>query len=439
MQCAAGSSNYYASGGGTVEQEGSYKIRNFAANVDQEIRRLKAQVELFWDKEARLLSAFGLRDGMSVLECGCGPGHVVEKLLTTFPGCDVTGVEIDPFLVRKCKETVAALGTGRGQIHEQSITELGFPDSSFDFVISRLVLEHLPDPVRAVKEVHRVLKTGGKAVFIDNDFDMHLRVYPDIPELRELYEAYCCCRTTEGGNPRIGRELPGLLMEAGFSKVDLEIVSAHSTVVGDEVFLRSEGSGIPAQLVKKGYLAREVMDRLARKWHAALHEKRHVFFRQLFVAAGEKQHVHAAHARLQPLQMGRSKRSPAVQAVMIADSRQARLRLLTTYVQVQIAASLRTEAMRIPLEKPLIDLGLDSLMSVELANRFAGDFGVTVSAMDVLDAQSVHDAARLLEEEIERCRQAASGPASTEGGPAADSSIPLMQGQDHSGWEAGVI
>jgi SAM-dependent methyltransferase/acyl carrier protein len=408
-------------------------------NVDQEIRRLKAQVELFWHKEARLLRTFGLRDGMKVLECGCGPGHVVEKLLTTFPACEVTGVEIDPFLVRKSKDMVAALGTGRGHILEQSITDLGFPDNSFDFVISRLVLEHLPDPVRAVKEVHRVLKTGGKAVFVDNDFDMHLRAYPDIPELRELYDAYCRCRTTEGGNPRIGRELPGLLMEAGFSRVDLEIVSAHSTVVGDEVFLKSEGSGIPAQLVKGGYLARDVMDRLARKWHSALHEKRHVFFRQLFVAAGEKQQVHASHVRMQPLQMGRSKQSPAVQAVLNADSQQERLRLLTTYVQVQIAASLRTEATRIPLEKPLIDLGLDSLVSVELANRFAGDFGVTISAMDVLDSQSVHAAARLLEEEIERHRQAASSPVAKEGGPAADSSIPLMQGQDQSGWEAGVI
>jgi SAM-dependent methyltransferase/acyl carrier protein len=424
-----------------MERDGSYKIKNFAANVEQEIRRLKAQVELFWEKEARLLRGFGLRDGMKVLECGCGPGHVLEKLLATFPGCDVTGVEIDPFLVLKSRAAVSALGKGRGHVYERSITDLGFPDSSFDFVISRLVLEHLPEPARAVKEVHRVLKTGGKAVFIDNDFDMHLRAYPDIPELRELYDAYCRCRTAEGGNPRIGRELPGLLMEAGFSKIDLEIVSAHSTVVGDEVFLRSEGSGIPAQLVKDGYLARDVMDRLARKWHAALHEKHHVFFRQLFVAAGERQNVHASHARLQPLQMGRSKRSPAVQAVHGADSRQARLRLLTTYVQVQLAASLRTEAGRIPLDTRLIDLGLDSLMSVELANRFAGDFGAAVSAMDVLDCQSVHAAARLLEEEIERLKlQAPAGPAAEEGGPAsAEGGLPVMPGQDHNGWEAGVI
>jgi hypothetical protein len=52
----------------------------------------------------------------------------------------------------------------------------------------------------------------------------------------------------------------------------------------------------------------------------------------------------------------------------------------------------------------------------------------------------VHAAARLLEEEIDRSRQAASNPAQAEGCPAAaDSTVPLMQGQDNNGWEAGVI
>lgn len=64
---------------------------------------------------------FGLRDGMRILECGCGPGHVIAKLLQSFPNSDVTGVEIDRLLVQKSKETVAALGPDRGHIVEQSI------------------------------------------------------------------------------------------------------------------------------------------------------------------------------------------------------------------------------------------------------------------------------------------------------------------------------
>ena len=71
---------------------------------------------------------FGLRDGMKVLECGCGPGHVIEKLLP-----DLSRLRGDRRRdrsvpgPRKAGTTVAALGTRRVHIFEQSITALAFP------------------------------------------------------------------------------------------------------------------------------------------------------------------------------------------------------------------------------------------------------------------------------------------------------------------------
>lgn len=428
-----------------MKEESSYKIQNFAANVDNEIRRLKAQVELFWDKELRCLRMFGLRDGMRILECGCGPGHVIEKLLQSLPSSDVTGLEIDRFLVQKSKETLVALGGDRGHIVEQSIMQMDFVDNSFDFVIARLVLEHLPDPLNAVKEVYRVLKTGGKGVFIDNDFDMHLRAYPDIPELNELYDAYCRCRIAEGGKPRIGRELPGILQEGGFSNVDLEIVSAHSRVIGDEAFLKSEGSGIPAQLVKDGYLSRDVLDRLARKWHDALQQKHHVFFRQLFVAVGEKLPSYAGQPKSESQQMGRGKHSPAVHGILSAGSRQESCRLLTAYLQVQVAAFLETEQERIQVDHPLIGLGVDSLMSVELADRVATDFGITISAVDILEAQSILAIATRLNTEIDKQKQPGSASALThetqgaKSGGESHRNENAGSAQNDNDWEDGEI
>jgi ubiquinone/menaquinone biosynthesis C-methylase UbiE len=73
------------------------------------------------------------------------------------------------------------------------------------------VLEHLPDPIKAIQEALRIIKPGGKAVFVDNDLTMHIMTHPHIPELGELYHAYCQSREVEGGNPKIGRELPTLL------------------------------------------------------------------------------------------------------------------------------------------------------------------------------------------------------------------------------------
>jgi hypothetical protein len=49
---------------------GSYHVAEFAANLPAEIRRLDAQVDLFWRTEKPLLMRFGLSDAMAVLDCG---------------------------------------------------------------------------------------------------------------------------------------------------------------------------------------------------------------------------------------------------------------------------------------------------------------------------------------------------------------------------------
>jgi len=156
----------------------SYNVHKVSTNVEGEIKRLKAQVDLFWEKEVKQYQDYGLTNGMNVLECGSGPGFIVERILSDFPDCFVTGVEIDPYLVEVAKNNIEMKGLKRYRLFQQSIMSMEFDDNCFDFVLARLVLEHLPDPVRAVKEMCRVLKPGGKVVLVDNDFEMHLITNP---------------------------------------------------------------------------------------------------------------------------------------------------------------------------------------------------------------------------------------------------------------------
>ncbi|UJF34757.1 class I SAM-dependent methyltransferase [Paenibacillus hexagrammi] len=188
-----------------MSQQGSYQISTIASNIEKELDRLKAQVGLFWDKELKHYKEFGLIDGMSVVEIGSGPGFLSEKILEHFGSVHITMMEIDPLLVDYSKRYLAQKHDTRYDISQGSITETGLPENTFDFAIIRLVLEHLPDPIDAVREIFRILKPGGKAVFVDNDFEMHIITYPQILQLRELYDAYCKSRYSEGGNPRIGR------------------------------------------------------------------------------------------------------------------------------------------------------------------------------------------------------------------------------------------
>ena len=288
---------------GITNLQGSYQITGIARSVEKEIQRLKAQVDLFWEKESKRYIEFGLRDGLSVVELGSGPGFLTEKMLATFPHLKVTAVELDPFLGAYAKDYLSPKNhvsqkyIHRCEILQGSLLDTGLATNSFDFAITRLVLEHLPDPIGAVQEVLRIVKPRGKAVFVDNDFTTHMITHPHIAELGELYHAYCQSREAEGGNPKIGRELPTLLKNAGFSKVNFEVICAHSEIVGDELFLASEGIGIPSKLVQDGFLSSKVLAKIAVEWRNMLKSANHSILRQLYMASGEK-----------PLQRGRAER-----------------------------------------------------------------------------------------------------------------------------------
>ncbi|PEU20725.1 methyltransferase type 11 [Bacillus wiedmannii] len=271
-----------------VNQQGSYQIKTIASNVEAEINRLKGQVSLFWDKEFKHYCEFGLNDGMVIAELGSGPGFVTEKILEQFPNTKVTAIEIEPLLVDYARNYLEQKYSNRCEVIQGSIMDTGLPDNSFDFAITRLVLEHLPNPVNAVREVFRILKPGGKAIFVDNDFEMHIMTHPHILELRELYEAYCQSRYAEGGNPKIGRELPYILKEGGFSKIDFEVISAHSGILGDEIFFQSEGIGIPSKLVRDGFLSSKILGKISVEWRKMIKSENHSIIRQLYMAVGEK-------------------------------------------------------------------------------------------------------------------------------------------------------
>lgn len=98
------------------------------------------------------------RPGDKVLEIGCGIGTIAHKLAAK--GCDVTGIDLSPVAIEYGRKKYPGL-----RLLVQAAEELGFPDGSFDVVLSLDVFEHIAAVEQHVREVARVLNSGGYYLF----------------------------------------------------------------------------------------------------------------------------------------------------------------------------------------------------------------------------------------------------------------------------------
>jgi SAM-dependent methyltransferase len=112
-----------------------------------------------YDRPA-MLQLLGDVRGLSVLDVGCGPGFYAEALVDR--GASVTAFDASPDLVRRAQLRVGSRADVRVWDLERPLTWL--TDEDFDVALMALVIHHIDDRVRALSEVHRVLRPGGRLV-----------------------------------------------------------------------------------------------------------------------------------------------------------------------------------------------------------------------------------------------------------------------------------
>jgi ubiquinone/menaquinone biosynthesis C-methylase UbiE len=99
--------------------------------------------------------------GLKVLEIGCGMGTDGAQFAQA--GADYTGIDLTEAAIELARKRFQLSGLS-GEFRVADAENLDFPAASFDLVYSHGVLHHTPDTARAVKEIHRVLKPGGRAL-----------------------------------------------------------------------------------------------------------------------------------------------------------------------------------------------------------------------------------------------------------------------------------
>lgn len=212
-----------------------------------------------------------LRAGQSLLDLGCGPGSITLDLAEHVAPGRVLGLDAADTVVRQARNAAAHRGDTLTRFVVGDVYELGLPDDSFDVVYAHQVLQHLSDPVAALREMARVTRPGGVIAVRDADYAT-FAWYPDHPGLTRWLELYHQVALANGAEPDAGRRLGAWARRAGLTDLDVSTStwSYHDrdarAVLADGWAERLTSSALGEQARQLGLADRSELEALARSW-----------------------------------------------------------------------------------------------------------------------------------------------------------------------------
>ncbi|OJJ55629.1 hypothetical protein ASPSYDRAFT_48835 [Aspergillus sydowii CBS 593.65] len=223
-----------------------------------------------------------LKPGLKVLDVGCGPGSITVDLAQLVgPDGHVTGIEYVPDPLDDARALVKARGLDAwnnvdfrvGDVHA-----LEFGDEEFDVVHVHQVLQHIADPVQALREMRRVVKKGGVVSVRESD---SMSWYPENAGIRGWLELTGRMGKAKGGNPHPGRYIHVWAVEAGFQRERVGRSAGtwcfstpeEREYWGESMAKRMESSGLSEGAIEGGFAKKEDLEGIARGWREWVREE----------------------------------------------------------------------------------------------------------------------------------------------------------------------
>jgi SAM-dependent methyltransferase len=189
----------------------------------------------------------------------------------------VTAIDAAAPIVAQAAAEAARAGAGNVTFEVGDVYALPFPDAAFDVVHAHQVLQHLTDPVAALRHMRRVCRPGGIVAARDGDYG-GMFWYPLDPELEEWQALYRRVARALGGEPDAGRRLLSWARAAGFTGIEASASSWCYATPDDRAFWgglwaeRVTESDFARQALRHGLATSADLSRLAaawRRWAAA--------------------------------------------------------------------------------------------------------------------------------------------------------------------------
>jgi ubiquinone/menaquinone biosynthesis C-methylase UbiE len=217
-----------------------------------------------------------LGPGLRLLDVGCGPGALTLDMARHVPRGHVVALDRAEGVLDEARRTLAGSETSV-EVLAGDIYAMPFDDAAFDVVHAHQVLQHLTDPVRALRELRRVCTPDGIVAVRDSDYGS-FRWFPEDPRLSAWLRMYIEAAQSMGAYPDAGRRLLDWTRAAGFRDVTVSAsVWAFATPDarawwGDLWAERVTASTLADQALERGLATRDELAGMAaafRAWAAA--------------------------------------------------------------------------------------------------------------------------------------------------------------------------
>jgi SAM-dependent methyltransferase len=162
----------------------------------------------------------------------------------TAPG-EVVGIDFAQSEIERAKAAATQRGCRNVNFETGDCYSLSLDSGKFDRVFSHALMEHLGNPVRALRELFRILKAGGVIGVCSPDWGGFI-LSPPAPELSRAVEAYMALQSKNGGDVGVGRKLGVYLAAGGF---DVTRISARYECYSSLEFI---GEYLASQLEREG-------------------------------------------------------------------------------------------------------------------------------------------------------------------------------------------
>lgn len=157
-----------------------------------------------------------------LLEVGCGVGAQTQILCRRFPDLHITGIDLsDKQLAVAAQNLKKEIKEGRVHLQQQDAQKLTLKKKNFDAAFLCWFLEHVPDPLKVLKQVRGHLRSGAK-IYCSEVFNQTLFMEPYSPAYLKYWFEFNDYQWSIKGHPFVGAKLGHLLKEAGFTDIHVE-------------------------------------------------------------------------------------------------------------------------------------------------------------------------------------------------------------------------